>query len=415
MKRYNPRSSVHHHIHYHHHRHLTSVLFLHVREYFQPSLNEVTIRVPTGRGPGYTARTARRSLMRRQDVTAFRSPVNPLLSPSPFLHITTCPPPGARALSFTFRSLCLPRFVRTLLLCLPRVRVLLVESVLPGFPSPDGSGSGRTVLERAASLCAACASSFRSSPVTPLLLLLWELRAPSDPAIRLPLRAGCIESVASDIRHCGIGFGSWCCFESCDRLPIRWCSDPLEWTSVIVALASAPVGCSESFERLPIRRSGFLWNGHPSSRNRLRLLLLLLLWELRVASDPASPACAGVVVGTRTDVGTCCGFAASDVRHREIGFAARVRDDGALLWLLLLLLIPFRPGNFVDTTRGGRPHPGRTCGAFARGCRTVKWMRMAWVRSLFVFESLRAEPVGSDSTSQRRRLESLEDSSKKAV
>lgn len=160
MKRYNPRSSVHHHIHYHHHRHLTSVLFLHVREYFQPSLNEVTIRVPTGRGPGYTARTARRSLMRRQDVTAFRSPVNPLLPPSPFLHITTCPPPGARALSFTFRSLCLPRFVRTLLLCLPRVRVLLVESVLPGFPPPDGSGSGRTVLERAASLCAACASCF---------------------------------------------------------------------------------------------------------------------------------------------------------------------------------------------------------------------------------------------------------------
>lgn len=30
-----------------------------------------------------------------------------------------------------------------------------------------------------------------------------------------------------------------------------------------------------------------------------------------------------------------------------------------------------RPGNFVDTTRGGYP---RTCGAFARerGCRTVK-------------------------------------------
>lgn len=45
MKRYNPRSSVHHHIHYH--RHLTSVLFLHVREYFQPSLNEVTIQ-PVG-------------------------------------------------------------------------------------------------------------------------------------------------------------------------------------------------------------------------------------------------------------------------------------------------------------------------------------------------------------------------------
>lgn len=115
MKRYNPRSSVHHHIHYHHHHH-TSVLFLHVREYFQPSLNEVTIRVSTGRGPGDTARTARRSLMRHQDVTAFRSPVNPLLPHPPFLHITTCPPPGARALSFTFRSLCLPRFARTLLL-----------------------------------------------------------------------------------------------------------------------------------------------------------------------------------------------------------------------------------------------------------------------------------------------------------
>lgn len=114
MKRYNPRSSVHHHTHDNHHH--TSVLFLHVREYFQPSLNEVTIRVPTGRGPGYTARTARRSLMRRQDVTAFRSPVNPLLPHHPFLHITTCLPPGARALSFTFRSLCLPRFARTLLL-----------------------------------------------------------------------------------------------------------------------------------------------------------------------------------------------------------------------------------------------------------------------------------------------------------
>lgn len=37
------------------------------------------------------------------------------------------------------------------------------------------------------------------------------------------------------------------------------------------------------------------------------------------------------------------------------------------------------------------------------------------MRSLFVFESLRDNPVGSDSTSQRRRLESLEDSSKKAV
>lgn len=70
MKRYNPRSSVHHYIHYHHHHHHTSVLFLHVREYFQPSLNEAwRYRVPTGRGPGYSARTARRSLMRRQDVT----------------------------------------------------------------------------------------------------------------------------------------------------------------------------------------------------------------------------------------------------------------------------------------------------------------------------------------------------------
>lgn len=42
-------------------------------------------------------------------------------------------------------------------------------------------------------------------------------------------------------------------------------------------------------------------------------------------------------------MGTCCGFAAaSDVRHRGIGFTARVRHDGTLLWLLLLLLlIPF--------------------------------------------------------------------------
>lgn len=173
MKRYNPRSSVHHHIHYHHHHH-TSVLFLHVREYFQPSLNEVTIRVPTGREPGYTARTARRSLMRRQDVTAFRSPVNPLLSPSPFLHITTCPPPGTRALSFTFRSLCLPRFARTLLL----VYLGFVSYWLRVFFRVSLPLTVLVLAARSLSALPACAqlapraSSFRSSPATPLLLLL---------------------------------------------------------------------------------------------------------------------------------------------------------------------------------------------------------------------------------------------------
>lgn len=43
------------------------------REYLQPSLNEVTRYVPTGRGPGYTARTARRSLMRRLESPSIRA------------------------------------------------------------------------------------------------------------------------------------------------------------------------------------------------------------------------------------------------------------------------------------------------------------------------------------------------------
>lgn len=134
-------------------------------------------------------------------------------------------------------------------------------------------------------------------------------------------RSGGPASSGMDVRHRGIGFGSCCYFES--------------------------------FERLPIRRFGIHWNGHPSSQNRLRLLLAALRASSSFRSGGSAPAAVGCfesferlpiwisqrVVGARTDVGTCCGFAAGDVRHRGIGFAARVRDDGALLWLLLLLLI----------------------------------------------------------------------------
>lgn len=253
-----------------HHNHHTSVLFLHVREYFQPSLNEVTIRVPTGRGPGYSARTARRSLMRRQGVTAFRIPVNPLLSPPPFAHNHVFLP-GARALSFTFRSFCLPRFAH-LAPCLPRVRVLLVESVLPGFPPPDGSGSGCTVLARCRLVCSlrfelpfqssafapAAAAALRASSAVgsrflcvPALLSRCQATSCIAESASAPVaalrassgfRSGGPASCGMDVCHRGIGFGSWCC-------------------------------CFESFERHPVRWSGSLWNGHPSSWNRFRLLL----------------------------------------------------------------------------------------------------------------------------------------------
>lgn len=73
MKRYNPGSSVHH-------RHPLlppppphiCVVSARARD-LQPSLNEVTRYVPTGRGPGCTARTARRSLMRRLESPSIRA------------------------------------------------------------------------------------------------------------------------------------------------------------------------------------------------------------------------------------------------------------------------------------------------------------------------------------------------------
>lgn len=116
---------------------------------------------PIGRGPGYTARTARRSLMRRQDVTAFRSPVNPLLTPTPLFAHNHVPPSRGTCPFFYFQitlsaSIC--AHLAPLFTSGPCP--IVWESVLPGFPPPDGSGSGRTVLERAASLCAACASCF---------------------------------------------------------------------------------------------------------------------------------------------------------------------------------------------------------------------------------------------------------------
>lgn len=71
MKRYNPGSSVHH-------RHPLlppppphiCVVSARARD-LQPSLNEVTRYVPTG--PGCTARTARRSLMRRLESPSIRA------------------------------------------------------------------------------------------------------------------------------------------------------------------------------------------------------------------------------------------------------------------------------------------------------------------------------------------------------
>lgn len=106
--------------------------------------------------------------------------------PPPFscLHITPCPLPppqsvGTRALSFTFRSLCLPCAPWTFPHCLTsgaRVsywsRVFFrVLTVLVLAPS--------TSLR--ASACAACV--LRALPVqSPLLLLLWELRSAAWPA-----------------------------------------------------------------------------------------------------------------------------------------------------------------------------------------------------------------------------------------
>lgn len=52
--RYNPRSSVHHHIHYHrHNHHHTSVLFLHVRPSTFPQRSDAIRALQTCRGPDH--------------------------------------------------------------------------------------------------------------------------------------------------------------------------------------------------------------------------------------------------------------------------------------------------------------------------------------------------------------------------
>lgn len=139
----------------------------------------------------------------------------------------------------------------------------------------------------------------------------------------------------------------------------------MEWTSVIAESASAP-GAAALRASSDIRSGGPVPSGMDTRRRGIGFGSCFESFEWLPIRR------AGFVIGSRTDVGTCRGFAASDVRHHGIGFAARIRDDEALLRLLLLLLVISPAGNFVNTTRGGGPHPGRTCGAFARGCRTVK-------------------------------------------
>lgn len=123
--------------------------------------------------------------------------------------------------------------------CLPRVRILLVESVLPGFP-PPADGSGRTVHAR---------------------------------CVQLALRASV--PVRRRLRSC-------CCFESFQHLPIRL---PFACRPCRVGGEQRPSlrnrfriqsgSCLESFERSV--RSGFLRKGRPSSQIRHRFLVLLLL------------------------------------------------------------------------------------------------------------------------------------------
>lgn len=186
--------------------------------------------------------------------------------------------------------------------CLPRVRILLVESVLPGFP-PPADGSGRTVHARCVQL------ALRASvPVRRRLRSCCCFESFQHLPIRLPLRAGLVESVASNDRPCGIVFGSRpAAVLRASNAP----SDPvirlpLEGTSVSAEMASAPGAaasrassgfrsgdpassgvlhrgngfgswccCFESFERSV--RSGFLRKGRPSSQIRHRFLVLLLL------------------------------------------------------------------------------------------------------------------------------------------
>lgn len=166
--------------------------------------------------------------------------------------------------------------------CLPRVRILLVESVLPGFP-PPADGSGRTVHARCVQ------PALRASvPVRRRLRSCCCFKSFQHLPIRLSLRAGPVESVASNDRPCGIVFGSR------PAAALRASSAPSDPASCARDVRHRRFGigswccccCFESFERLPIRRAGF--------------------------------------VGARTDVGTCCGFAAaaSDVRHRGIGFTS---------------------------------------------------------------------------------------------
>lgn len=182
------------------------------------------------------------------------------------------------------------------------VPILLVESVLPGFP-PPADGSGRTVHARCVQL------ALRASvPVRRRLRSCCCFESFQHLPIRLPLRAGPVESVASNVRHCGIVFGSR------PAAALRASSAPSDPASCARDVRHRRFGigswccccCFESFERLPIRRAGF--------------------------------------VGARTDVGPAVAtrrrLATSVIA--ESASRARVRHDGTLLWLLLLLLlIPF--------------------------------------------------------------------------
>lgn len=164
-----------------------------------------------------------------------------MVPPPSCLHITPCPLPppqsvGTRALSFTFRSLCLPCAPWTFPHCLTsgaRVsywsRVFFrVLTVLVLAPS--------TSLR--ASACAACV--LRALPVqSPLLLLLWELRSAAWPASgglpepafvcvrRVPTFVVIAESTWARVRDDGVaavaafpGFFLWTLLEDRPPTPI---------------------------------------------------------------------------------------------------------------------------------------------------------------------------------------------------
>lgn len=235
-----------------------------------PSTKWRDARVPTGRGPGYTAR---RSLMRRQDVTAVRIPESgkrPFVHP--FLHITTWPPRHVPFLLLSDHSVCLAiRAPCPLFAC--RVSVLLVESVLLGFP--------------------------------PLLLVL------------------VLAIAARSQRAAGL-------------CSLRFVHPFQSAAAAALAAAAAPAAALRgSASSLPIRRPGFL--------------------------------CAGLdVVGART-----CGNLWLRGEHRSSS-RNRPVEYGMMALLLPLLLLP---REILWTHYSEDDPPSGGLGAFARGCRTVKWMR----------------------------------------